>query len=479
MSMGSSQFVRAKIVCTIGPASTHPKILRAMVDAGMDVARLNLSHGDFDTHRRVVETLTEVGGVSTLFDLPGPKIRIGEVDGGVVLAPGDEVHFTTRPIVGDGSELSVSYENLPREVSVGGSIFINDGLIEVRIISIDRDLRGFTGEIVSGGEVVSHKGVNAPGARLSMRLPTEADMKGIDFGVEVCDWFAISFVREGEDVERTRRAIARAGGDQPVISKVEHQEAIRNIDGIIEASDGVMVARGDLGIEVPPWEVPLLQKLIIDKCNDAGKPVIVATQMLESMVYNPRPSRAEASDVANAILDGADAVMLSEETAVGMFPVEAVRVMNSIGRTVEKGAPQRAYDQRVGRPIADIIGNLASRAAATVDPAAIIVVTRSGFSARMVSKHRPRARILSVARSPNVNRRTRLYWGVDPLDVPWTDDRDELIVRAVEASLKEGYLEKEDVVMIVSGSTLEAPGRTSTLEILNVEDILRHASGRE
>ena len=479
MSMGSSQFVRAKIVCTIGPASTHPKILRAMVDAGMDVARLNLSHGDFDTHRRVVETLTEVGGVSTLFDLPGPKIRIGEVDGGVVLAPGDEVHFTTRPVVGDGAELSVSYENLPREVSVGGSIFINDGLIEVRIISIDRDLRGFTGEIVSGGEVVSHKGVNAPGARLSMRLPTEADLKGIDFGVEVCDWFAISFVREGEDVERTRRAIARAGGDQPVISKVEHQEAIRNIDGIIEASDGVMVARGDLGIEVPPWEVPLLQKLIIDKCNDAGKPVIVATQMLESMVYNPRPSRAEASDVANAILDGADAVMLSEETAVGMFPVEAVRVMNSIGRTVEKGAPQRAYDQRVGRPIADIIGNLASRAAATVDPAAIIVVTRSGFSARMVSKHRPRARILSVARSPNVNRRTRLYWGVEPLDVPWTDDRDELIVRAVEASLKEGYLEKEDVVMIVSGSTLEAPGRTSTLEILNVEDILRHASGRE
>jgi pyruvate kinase len=312
-----------------------------------------------------------------------------------------------------------------------------------------------------------------------MRLPTEADLKGIAFGVEVCDWFAISFVREGEDVERTRRAIVQAGGDQPVISKVEHQEAIKNIDGIIEASDGVMVARGDLGIEVPPWEVPLLQKRIIDRCNDTGKPVIVATQMLESMVYNPRPSRAEASDVANAILDGADAVMLSEETAVGMFPVEAVRVMNSIGRTVEEGAPQRAYDQRVGRPIADIIGNLASRAAATVDPAAIIVVTRSGFSARMVSKHRPNARILSVARSPDVNRRTRLYWGVEPLDVPWTDDRDELIVRAVEASLEEGYVENEDVVMIVSGSTLEAPGRTSTLEILNVEDILRHASGRE
>lgn len=477
--MGSSQFVRAKIVCTIGPASNHPRILRAMVDAGMDVARLNLSHGDFDAHRRVVESLMDVGGVSTLFDLPGPKIRIGEVDGSVVLAPGDEIHFTTRPVVGDGGELSVSYEGLPREVSVGGSIFINDGLIEVRIGSIDSDLRGFTGEVVSGGEVVSHKGVNVPGASLSMRPPTEADQRGIDFGVEICDWFAISFVREGEDVERTRRAIFKAGGDQPVISKIEHQEAIMNIDGIIEASDGIMVARGDLGIEVPPWEVPLLQKGIIEKCNEAGKPVIVATQMLESMVFNPRPSRAEASDVANAILDGADAVMLSEETAVGLFPVEAVRVMNSIGRTVEQGAPPKAYDQKVGGPIADIIGNVTSRAAATVDPAAIIVVTRSGFSARMVSKHRPRARILSVARSQEVNRRTRLYWGVEPLDVPWTDDRDELIVRAVDTSLEGGFLEKDDVVMIVSGSTLEAPGRTSTLEILKVEDILRHASKRD
>ena len=213
--MGRSQFVRAKIVCTIGPASDHPRTLRAMVDAGMDVARLNLSHGDFEVHRRVVETLTDVGGVSTLVDLPGPKIRVGEVEGSVVLTPGNEVHFNTRPVLGNGGELSVSYGNLPREVRVGGSIFINDGLIEVRITSIDGDLKGFTGEVVSGGEVVSHKGVNAPGARLSMRPPTEADLKGIDFGVEICDWFAISFVRERGDVEETRRAIARAGGRRP------------------------------------------------------------------------------------------------------------------------------------------------------------------------------------------------------------------------------------------------------------------------
>ena len=298
-------------------------------------------------------------------------------------------------------------------------------------------------------------------------------------GDEAVEGLAFDLVREGDDVERTRQAIARAGGDQPVISKIEHKEAIGNIDGIIEASDGVMVARGDLGIEVPPWEVPLLQKRIIDKCNDAGKPVIVATQMLESMAVNPRPTRAEASDVANAILDGADAVLLSEETAVGLFPVEAVRVMNSISRAVEQGSPKRPDDQRVGHPIADIIGNIASRAAATVEPAAIIVVTRSGFSAQMVSKHRPNARILSVASSPKVNRRTRLFWGVEPLDIPWTDDRDELITRAVDESLELGFLGEEDTVMIVSGSTLEAPGRTSTLEILKVEDILLHASGRK
>lgn len=477
--MGSAPFVRAKIVCTIGPSSERPETLEAMARAGMDVARVNLSHGDFEGHRMVIEALGEVEGVSTLVDLPGPKIRIGEVDGSVTLRPGEEVHFTTRPVVSDGRELSVSYANLPREVEVGGSLYISDGLIEVRVTSIDEDEEGFRGRVLSTGEIVSHKGINAPGADLSMRPPTDKDLRGIEFGVGLCDWFAASFVRDGRDVENVRTAIEKAGGDQPIVSKVEHRNAIENIDEIVEASDGVMVARGDLGIEVPPWEVPLLQKQIIRMCNGAGKPVIVATQMLESMVANPRPSRSEASDVANAILDGADAVMLSEETAVGLFPIEAVKVMNSISQTVERGAPPvEGKTQGVGGSIAEVIGSLASRATGIVEPAAIIVVTRSGFSARMVSKHRPRTRILSVARSQKVNRRTRLYWGVEPLDVAWTDDRDELLVRAVTRSLERGYVDEGDAVMIVSGSSLEAPGRTSTLEILKVEDVLDHASGR-
>jgi len=474
----SGRSVRSKIVCTIGPASKAPETLRAMVEAGMDVARLNLSHGEYGMHREVAEAIFALGGVSILIDLPGPKIRVGEVDGRVVLKPGDEVHFTTDRVVGDRRELSLTYGGLPRDVHVGGGLFLNDGLIEFRVTSIDDDLKGFYGRVVSGGEVVSHKGLNAPGAPLSLRPPTERDLRGIEFGVEVGgDWFAMSFIRDRRDVENTRRALERAGGDQPLISKIEHRDAIENIDEIVDASDGVMVARGDLGIEVPPWEVPILQKRIIARCNRLGKPVIVATQMLESMMMNPRPTRAEASDVANAILDGADAVMLSEETAIGRYPVEAVRVMNNISLSVEQQAPRREAERLWdGAPIPEVIGSLASRATETVKPAAIIVVTRSGFSARMVSKHRPGTRILAVARSPSVSRRMRLYWGVEPLDVAWTDDRDELLIRAVNRSLEKGFVGEEDVVMFVSGSTLEEPGRTSTLEILRVEDILNHAS---
>jgi pyruvate kinase len=475
----SPPFVRSKIVCTIGPASEQPETLMKMAEAGMDVARINLSHGDIDFHRRITRAINDISTVSTLIDLPGLKIRIGEVKGSVDLKPGNEIRFTTKSIIGDENRLPISYDKLPMEIKKGGSLFINDGLIEVNITSIDQNLKGFTGKVISGGDVMSRKGINVPGATLSTRLPTEADIEGIRFAVDVCDWLAISFVRNREDVENTRREIERAGGDQPLISKIEHEDAIKNIDEIIEISDGIMVARGDLGIEIPPWEVPLLQKRIISKCKKAGKPVIVATQMLESMVTNPRPTRAEASDVANAILDGADAVMLSEETAVGLFPIEAVKVMNNISLSAERGKQSQSNKIiSTEGPIANIIGDLAARAAKTVEPSAIIVVTRSGFSARMVSKYRPMTRILAVTRNQKISRRARLYWGVEPLDIVWSDDRDELLMRAMTRSLQKGIIGEEDVVLIVSGSTLEAPGRTSTLEVLNVKDILYYASRR-
>lgn len=469
-----------KIVCTIGPASQGIETLKGMIEAGMDVARINLSHGEYQSHRRVIETLRGLGRASIIVDLPGPKIRIREIEGPLYLEPRSEIRFTTEDVVGDRSEIPIAYPALTRSLRPGDRIFLKDGLIEVEVLSVDEDEKGFRGLIISGGEINSHTGVNVPGISLSADLPTEEDRMGIKFGVdEEADWFAISFVRRRRDVERVRRAIKEAGGDQPVISKIEHRDAVENIEEIIKASDGVMVARGDLGVEIPPWEVPLIQKRIIRMCNDAGKPAIVATEMLKSMVDQPRPTRAEASDVANAVLDGADAVMLSEETAVGLYPVEAVKTMNSILLTVEEEAPR--YEVRgLGeeRPIPDIIGSLAAQAAETVRPTAIIVVTRSGFSARMVSKHRPRARILTVSRSGRVQRRLRLYWGVEPLDVAWTEDRDELLIRAVEKAWREGMVSWGDVVMTVSGSTLEAPGKTSTLAILRVQDILSKAGER-
>ncbi|MDP2900500.1 MAG: pyruvate kinase [Candidatus Bathyarchaeota archaeon] len=474
-------YARSKIICTIGPASRRPDILREMAAGGMDVARINMSHGSLDEHRNTIRAIRSLGSVAVLLDLPGPKIRLGELKEPVMLREGDAVRFTTENVVGEGLTLPVNYDRLPAEVRPGGRVFINDGLIELTVLKVDGDLRGFDAKVVSGGEASTHKGVNAPGASLSLRPPTEQDVKGIEFGVQAgVDWFAASFIRSRKDIEAVKEAVETADGDQPVISKIEHGEAITNIDEIISASDGVMVARGDLGIEVPPWEVPLLQKRIISKCNEAGKPVIVATQMLESMVKNPRPTRAEASDVANAILDGADAIMLSEETATGAHPVEAVRVMESVSRVVEVGTNlRRVQTPREGQPIADIIGSLAATATEVIKPSAIIVPTRTGFTSLMVSKYRPPTRILAVSKEQKVARRIRLYWGVEPIDVQWSDDRDELIIRAVNRALRDGYIRDSDSIMVVSGSTLEAPGRTSTLEILKVHEILAHAGGRD
>jgi pyruvate kinase len=452
-----------------------------MAAGGMDVARVNLSHGNLDDHRNTIRAIKSLGTVAVLVDLPGPKIRLGELKEPVQLREGDAVRFTTENTIGEGLTLPINYAKLPAEIRSGGHIFINDGLIELDIIKVDGDFKGFEAKVVSGGEASSHKGVNAPGASLSIHPPTEQDIKGIEFGVQAgADWFAASFIRSRKDVENVKDAIKAVDGDQPIISKVEHGEAITNIDEIIDASDGIMVARGDLGIEVPPWDIPLLQKKIIAKCYDAGKPVIVATQMLESMVDNPRPTRAEASDVANAILDGADAVMLSEETAIGAHPVEAVRVMENISRVVEAGTTLRRVQRpREGQTIPDIIGSLASQAVESVKPAAIFTVTRTGFTTLMVSKYRPSTRILAVVREAKIARRTRLFWGVEPLDVQWSNDRDELIIRAVNKALRDGVVKESDTIMVVSGSTLEAPGRTSTLEILRVRDILYHAGRKD
>lgn len=473
-------FIRSKIVCTIGPASNKPAVLDSLLESGMDVARINMSHGSPDEHRPVIEYLRETGNCGILVDLPGPKIRLGELSEPFTVEDGQELHFTIRDIMGDVTNLPVNYDRLPSEVQVGGHLFLNDGIIELEITDIDQDMKGFNAKVISGGRLSSRKGVNAPGAKLSLEPPTGEDLSGIRFGVKMdCDWFAASFIRSKKDVLAIKQAIKRLGSDQPLISKVEHADAVYNINEIIEESDGIMVARGDLGIEIPPWDVPLLQKKIIHACNVKGKPVIVATQMLESMIHNPRPTRAEASDVANALLDGADAVMLSGETAIGKYPVESVRAMNSIGWVVQEQITKKGDTGLKGLPLTDIIGDLASRAVDAVESSAILVVTRSGVSALMVSKHRPKASILTVAQDPRISRRMHMYWGVRPIDVDWTDDRDELIIRALNRSLEMGYISRNDVIEVVSGSTLIAPGSTTTLEILRIEEILDQAEKRD
>ncbi len=479
--MQNSDFVRSKIVCTIGPSSENPEILESMVRAGMDVARINLSHGDYAKHEKVINHLREINDVAILVDLPGPKIRVGDLRDIISFSQGEKIHFTTRNVTSYEKEVPISYEKLPRELNIGGSIYINDGLVEFKVQEIDNDLKGFSAVAITGGEITSKKGINAPGAKLSMRPPTEADKLGIKFGVDhEADWFAISFVRNQREVEESKKVIEDAGGLQPVISKIEHGDAVKNIDEIIHSSDAIMVARGDLGIEVKPWEVPMLQKRIIEKCREQGKPVIVATQMLDSMATHPRPTRAEASDVANAILDGADAVMLSEETAMGLFPVESVQAMNSITQAVEESEPEKGFSYLGENPnIADLIGSLAAQATESIKPAAIIVVTRSGYSALMVSKHRPRSRILAVTKESEILKRMQLYWGVESLKVPWTEDRDELILRSIKESIRRGFITIKDDVMLVSGSTMEAPGRTTTFQILRVSDVLYYADRRD
>jgi pyruvate kinase len=446
-----------------------------MVNAGMDVARLNLSHGTTQGHKKIFQLIREIDGISILIDLPGPKIRLGKFKKPIKLMEGESVHFTTEKILGYPNELPITYSKLPSELTEKRHIYINDGLIDILVTSIDEDIKGFCGKVIIGGEISDNKGVNVPESLITLRPPTVKDLEGIKFGVKLgCDWFAASFIRTKNDVKQVRKAIFDSGGDQPIVSKIEHAEAVQNIKEIVQESDAIMVARGDLGIEMPPWEIPLLQKRIINECNNKGRPVIVATQMLESMVSKPQPTRAEASDVANAILDGADAVMLSAETATGLFPVESVRAMNEIGLAVENRVTRNEHEQLIkGLTIPDVIGALASRAVEAVDPKAIIVVTRSGFSALMVSKHRPKSRILAICKDKKIARRIRLYWGVDPLDVPRTDDRDLQIVQAIEVALAQGFIDTDDVVMTVSGSTLISPGQTTTLEVLKVIDIIK------
>lgn len=471
---------RTKIVCTIGPASREPDTLRQLMLAGMGVARLNFSHGDQPTHAENIERIraiaAEVGKpVAILADLQGPKLRVGQMEGeGVPLVEGTEVTLTTEDVVGRGPEaLPVQYKTLPRLVKPGDAVLLDDGLLELRVLS--------TGEttvrcqVVDGGVLRSNKGINLPRAPLDIPAITAKDRQDLAFALErQVDWIALSFVRTADEVMELKSLIQDLVPPEervPVVAKIEKPEALENIDDIIDVADGIMVARGDLGIEIPPEEVPLAQKRIIEKCNRDGVPVITATQMLESMIQNPRPTRAEASDVANAILDGTDAIMLSGETSVGSHPVESVRTMIRIAEEVEEHksdifvCPLRTLERRDTQSVADAVTHAARETAHDLNAVAIITPTASGYTACLMSRYRPRSSIIAVTPSLAVQRQLMLYWGVTPLLAPRTDNTDEMIADAVEATLEQGLVKAGDTVVITAGSAGSVAGTTNLMKV--------------
>ncbi|HEX2988018.1 MAG TPA: pyruvate kinase [Chloroflexota bacterium] len=465
---------RTKIVCTLGPASSNEEVIRALIRAGMDVARLNFSHGTHETHAGLIATLRRVAAeegrhTAILQDLQGPRIRIGDMDGGqATLIQGDQFALTTQEVSGNPEKATIRGAPLPQDVHTGDRLLLDDGNLE---LVVERTTpTDVICKVVVGGILKSHKGVNVPGRTLSVPSLTEKDQEDLVFGVEQgVDYVAMSFVRSGEDVLRLKALLAKHGAETPVIAKIEKHEAIANFDEILKASDGIMVARGDLGIEVAAEEVPLHQKMIIHKCNAAGKPVITATQMLDSMIRNPRPTRAEVNDVANAILDGSDATMLSGETAAGAYPLEAVATMARIAETTDEALP---YDRLMRRTsanrmcnVTDAIGQATCEMAYELKAAAIITSTESGFTARMVARHRPPVRIIAATPSERTLRQLALVWGVHPHLTDSFNSTEDMIRQVVTLAMHEESVIEGDLVVITAGLPLMAKGRTNLLKL--------------
>ncbi len=472
---------RTKIVCTIGPASRSLETILAMIDAGMDVARINLSHADRQTHAATIALLKEAMArsgkqVAIMLDTKGPEIRVGTfASGRVHLEAGATFTLTTQPVPGTERQVFVPYQQLTEQVAPGALLLLDDGKITMEVESVGAsEVRC---RVLNGGYLSDRKKLTLPGAKIALPLLSEEDIDDIRFGVsQGVDFVAASFVRSAADVHLVRQIISDAGGDLQVIAKIENREGVENLDEILAAADGVMVARGDMGVEYPVEEVPLIQKGIIARCNAAGKPVVTATQMLESMIHSPRPTRAEASDVANAILDGTDAVMLSAETASGEYPVEAVRTMARIAERTDEALRRRELAARF-RPeplhtVTDAISHATCTAAQNLGATAIITATQSGHTARMVAKYRPTVPIIAATPSDRVARRLRLLWGVAPLIIPNLHSTDELINETIAQAIRAGLVRQGDLVVLTAGVPAGVTGSTNLLKVHTVGDIL-------
>ncbi|MDF2590000.1 MAG: pyruvate kinase [Anaerocolumna sp.] len=470
---------KTKIICTLGPATSSKEMIKELALHGMDIARLNFSHGDHAGHLNninMIKSVREELGIpiAILLDTKGPEIRTGLLENNekITLNKGDELVLTIEDIIGNKDRISVTYKDLPNDVSIGGMILIDDGLIELKVKS--KTETDVVCEIIAGGEISNRKGINIPNIELNLPAITEKDREDIIFGINYgVDFIAASFVRNASAIREIRKIIRDCNSDIAIIAKIENQEGITNIDEIIDVSDGIMVARGDLGVEVSTELVPYIQKTIIKKCNEAFKPVITATQMLDSMIRNPRPTRAEVTDVANAIYDGTDAIMLSGETAMGKYPVEAVQMMVNIAKETEahlnydiiiKEKKQLRY-----KNVSSAICYSAVATAMNINAKLIIASSFSGYTARIVSKFKPEAHIVGLSPLDRTLRKMQLYWGVTPLKTEEVNSTDHLLEEAIKTVAENNYAESGDMLILTAGVPAGQTGVTNMIKVVIVD----------
>ncbi|MFP4016311.1 MAG: pyruvate kinase [Halanaerobiales bacterium] len=472
---------KTKIVGTLGPASDSKEMISKLVDAGLDVARLNISHGTYEEHGKKIELIREVEDdtgktIGIMMDTRGPEIRLGPVkDGNVLLETGDNITLTTEEIEGDSESVSISYKNV-NDLKPGSTILVDDGLLEFEVLRVKG--KEVECKIINGGMLGSRKGVNIPGASLDLPALTETDKEYIRFGIEMdINFIAASFVRKARDVIAIRAFLDNEGARGIyIIAKIENQEGVDNIDGILEVADGIMVARGDLGVEIPPEQVPIIQKMIIRKCNEAGKPVITATQMLDSMIRNPRPTRAEASDVANAIFDGTDGIMLSGESAIGKYPLESVRTMDIIAREIENSAFYQEViyktalkNKAKSSTITEAMSFATCKTAMDIGAKCIVAATNNGTTARMVSKFRPNTQIVAVTHDKFVKHYLTICWGIYPLQLAVeSTGTDELVDNAISTVTRYGMVKSGDLVTITAPAPSTISDTTNLIEVIVV-----------
>ncbi|SMB82978.1 pyruvate kinase [Desulfonispora thiosulfatigenes DSM 11270] len=477
---------KTKIVCTIGPASQSVETLVELINNGMNVARLNFSHGNYEEHAERIGAIAKAVEITKkpigiMLDTKGPEIRIGLIkDGKANLIAGNEITLTTDEIEGDESRIFVNYAGLPQDVKPGNQILLDDGIISLEVLNVEKS--EIKCKILNSGEISNRKGVNVPDVRINLPSITEKDIADIKFGIKYgVDFISASFIRNAQDVLAIKKILEEENADIDIISKIENRQGVDNIDEILEVSEGIMVARGDLGVEIPTEEVPIIQKILIKKCNKLGKPVITATQMLDSMMRNPRPTRAEASDVANAIFDGTDAIMLSGETAAGKYPVISLQTMTRIAEKTESAINyddhHRFKEIKTRKTTTDAISHATCSTARDLRAAAIITVTKTGFTARMISKYRPKATI--VANTPCMRALTKLsiVWGVNPIYTDEANGTDKMIEQAIDTTLEAGFINNGDLVVVTAGVPVGLAGTTNILKVEVVGQIVALGTG--